>query len=61
MIIIDVIGHFGTRGKLAKALGVSRVAVSQFERQGYFPGVRAIQIEELTDGKFKAKDLIKKD
>lgn len=61
MIVEKVIAHFGSRGKLAKALGVTRVAISQFERQGYFPGVRAIEIEEITKGEFKAKELIKKD
>ena len=57
-IIERVIEHFGSRAKLARVLGVDRSALTQWVRDGAFPPKRAIQIEELSDGKFKAKDII---
>lgn len=54
----SVIEHFGSSNKLAGALDVSSAAVSQWLDNGYFPPLRAIQIEEITKGKFKAKNLI---
>lgn len=55
----EVVDYFGGRIPLALALGVTRQAVSQFERQGYFPANRAIQIEDITQGMFRAKELIR--
>ena len=49
--------HFGSQQKLAKALGIKRMAVNHWKTRG-IPGARAVQIEQLTDGKFKAVDLI---
>lgn len=57
MKVDDVISHFGSASELAKALGVSAPAVSQWISRGAFPAARAIQIEAITDGKFKATDL----
>ena len=42
---------------MAKALGIKRMAVNHWKTRG-IPGARAVQIEQLTDGKFKAVDLI---
>lgn len=56
-----VIEHFGSKSELARALGVHRVNVTQWEANGYFPPKRAIQIEKLTDGKFLAFGLIGED
>ncbi len=52
----DVISHFGGRAKLAKTLGITRAAIS-FWRVS-IPKGRAYQIQILTEGKFKAADLL---
>lgn len=57
--INDVVEHFGGQYKLAGALDVSSAAVHYWIRDGFFPPMRAIQIEQITDGKFLAVDLIK--
>lgn len=54
----DVIEHFGNAARLAYALGVSRHAAYQWIEKGHFPPKRAIQIERLSGGRFKAVDLI---
>ncbi len=53
-----LVEHYGSQNKLAGALNVSSVAVGQWLKQGTIPPLRAIQIEKLTEGKFKAADLI---
>lgn len=55
----EVIEHFGGQVAMAKALHVAPAAVSQWVSNDYMPPKRAIQIESLTKGKFKAIDLIK--
>lgn len=52
----EVVDYFGSQVKLADALGVTQGAVSQWMSKGGLPAVRAVQIERLTDGKFKAVD-----
>lgn len=52
----EVIAHFGSKNNLSKALGISRPAVARWK--DYIPKGRAYQIEVLTKGKFKAKDLV---
>lgn len=54
-----VIEHFGGHTRLAHALGVSTQAVSQWVASGRIPPARAIDIERLTDGKFRALDISK--
>lgn len=51
-----IIEHFGSRAELARALGVERAAVTQWLRFG-LPSARAIEIERLTNGLFKATDI----
>lgn len=58
-MIEKVIGHFGSATKLACALGVNRSAVSQWVDEGFLPPYRAVQVERLTSGLFKAVDLVK--
>jgi hypothetical protein len=54
----SVIDHFGTVQEITDLLKLrSTMAVYQWKRRG-FPPKRAMQIELLTDGKFKAHDLI---
>lgn len=58
MLIEEIITHFGSRAKLARLLEVDRSAVTQWCNDNAFPPKRAIQIEVLSEGKFKAKDII---
>ena len=54
----ELIKHFGSLNKLAGELDVTSVAVNQWFKAQAIPAYRAIQIESMTNGKFKAKDLI---
>lgn len=51
-----LIEHFGTAANMARALGVTRVAVALWGVEG-IPPQRAIQIERATGGRFKAIDI----
>lgn len=57
MILQSIVEHFGSQKNMADALGVTEGAVSQWVKDGALPSLRAIQIEELTDGEFKAREL----
>ena len=52
----QVLDHFGgTHESLAKALGITREAVTMW--RGQIPAQRAFQIEVASGGHFKADDL----
>ena len=53
-----IIEYFGSKSQLAKALKVDPAAVSQWVSNGYIPPRRAIEIEILSGGKFKAASTI---
>lgn len=58
--LVDVMNHFGgTITSLAKVLGVSAPSTCVWLEQGYLPANRAIQVERITNGLFKAIDLAK--
>ena len=57
-MIDQVVQHFGTQVAVARELGVSKVAVHHWIKAAGVPALRAVQIEKLTAGKFKAVDLI---
>ncbi|MDX1486601.1 MAG: Cro/CI family transcriptional regulator [Acidiferrobacterales bacterium] len=54
----NVVDHFGGKAALAEALGVTRPAVSQWIAAGALPPFRAVQVERITKGAFRAVDLI---
>lgn len=54
-----VIDWFGGRAQMAKALGVSRVAITQWAKGAGIPPRRAIQIEVISRGELKAADIIR--
>ena len=51
----QIVGHFGGTPKLAKALGIQRQAIYQWDRK--IPELRALQIERLTDGRFSVQQM----
>lgn len=55
--LIALVKHFTTQAALAKAVGVTPSAISQWVRRGTIPAEHAITIERVTDGKFRAVDL----
>ena len=50
MLTKDVIKHFGSRAKLAEAIGYSRQAIYRWGR--YVPEVAAYRIAAATEGRF---------
>lgn len=55
----EIISHFGGQSELADALGVHRSAISQWKIEGV-PFKRALQIEVLSKGLFKAVNITEK-
>lgn len=49
--------YFGSQSELARRLNISPAAVTQWLVDGVPPG-RAIEIEKMTGGKFKAVNLV---
>ena len=57
----EIIKWFGSQVELARQLGVTQAAVAQWVADAKVPPYRAIQIERITDGQFKAIDIIGED
>jgi DNA-binding transcriptional regulator YdaS (Cro superfamily) len=53
----SVIEWFGSQSECARQLGVNRAAVSQWMAEGGFPAARALQIESMSNGAFRAIDI----
>lgn len=53
----QIIAFFGSRAELARRLNVDPAAVSQWGRDG-LPPARAIEIEQITGGEFKAVNIV---
>lgn len=56
-MIDDILDWFGGQSEMGRALGVSPQAVFQWCMGGKIPPARAIQIERLTAGYFKAVEI----
>ena len=54
----DVIAYFGSQSKLALAFGVDRSCITQWVKNNHLPADRALQIEELSNGRFIAIELL---
>ena len=59
MEFIDALRHFGSRNKIAKALGINRQAITRWAEAG-IPLMRQYQLEELTGGKLKRNGIKRK-
>lgn len=57
-MIDDVIRWFNGQSETARVLGVTPQAVCAWVDKGGVPPLRAIQVERLTGGMFKAVDLV---
>ena len=55
---MDIVRFFGSKSKLALALGVERSAVTQWIRRNAIPATRAVQIEQLSCGRFNALQIM---
>lgn len=56
----EIIEWAGSQTALANLLGVSRGAVSQWRNSGEgIPAARAVQLERMTAGKFRAAKIAK--
>ena len=58
MRLDTLIKYFGNQAALADVLGVTQVAVHFWVKEDALPPLRAIQIENMTNGLFKASDLV---
>jgi len=59
MEIKRVIKHFGSKAKLARALGIQRSNITLWlSGAKNIPPKQAINIERITDGEFKAVDIL---
>lgn len=56
-MVKDVIEYMGGTVATARLLSVDPAAVSQWIAKGAIPPRRAIQIERVTEGRFKAVDI----
>ena len=56
----DVVKHFGNQASMGRELGVTRQAITLWKIAGSVPPGNAVEIERLTEGKFKAVDLVTK-
>jgi DNA-binding transcriptional regulator YdaS (Cro superfamily) len=53
-----VLAFYGSQVGVARLFQVSRAAVSQWTTAGGFPARRALQIEMLSGGRFRAIDIV---
>jgi DNA-binding transcriptional regulator YdaS (Cro superfamily) len=58
LVFAQMIAHFGCQSDLARELNVTRSAISQWRRRKRIPPAHAVKIERLSDGEFKAVDLV---
>ena len=54
----EAIRWAGGKLALARALGVTHAAVSQWVREGGLPSARAIQVERMSGGALRAINLV---
>lgn len=55
--IQKLVEHFGSKSELARQLGIERQNIAYWIKEGV-PAIQAVKIEMMTNGKFKAIDLV---
>lgn len=58
MTLQELIEHFGSQGKVARALGLRQPSVSSWKDKGV-PPLRQLQFEAITRGRLKADPAVK--
>lgn len=58
MTLQELIDHFGSQGKVARALGLRQPSVSSWKDKGV-PPLRQLQFEAITRGRLKADPAVK--
>lgn len=53
----DILNHFGSRKDLAQVLDITLASLWSFEQKRGIPAHRAVQIEQITGGVFKAVEI----
>ena len=56
-MIDDVIKHFGGTRAFMRLMGVSKMAICKWRKEGCLPPARALPIEHVSGGKVKASRL----
>jgi|14_taG_2_1085336.scaffolds.fasta_scaffold06632_7 DNA-binding transcriptional regulator YdaS (Cro superfamily) len=56
--INNAITHFGGKAELAKAMNTSSQNVYNWSQKGTIPASNALQIERVSGGKIKARDVL---
>ena len=56
--INEIIDHFGNQSILARKLGIKPQAVQQWIARDHLPIRRAIEIERITEGRIRLKDIL---
>lgn len=57
-MINKIVEWFGSQSEMARQLGVDRSAVTHWLTKGSLPPKRAIEVEKLSGGIFKAVDIM---
>ena len=52
-----LVEHFGSKADMARRLGIERQNLTYWASAG-IPAIQAVKIEMITNGKFKAVDLV---
>lgn len=51
------LNYFGSQAKIAEALGINPMAVTQWKKRG-IPPIRAIELSQVANGAFKPSDIL---
>ena len=57
MDLINIVNYFGSKKKLAHAVGTSNQNVNNWKKKGYVPTKWAIQIEKASNGKITREQI----
>lgn len=57
-MIQKIVDWFGSQAEMARQLGVDRSAVTHWLNKGALPPKRAIEVEKLSAGLFRAVDIM---